>query len=61
MMNLQETLKHSTMVVIKILGILMAIFIAFCLLIFAGWVAVLILKEYGDEDTLYYDDDDLQD
>ena len=60
-MNLQEILIHRPMVVIKILGILMAIFIAFCLLIFAGWVAVLILKEYGDEDTLYYDDDDLQD
>ena len=49
------------MVEIKILGILMAIFLAFCLLVFAAWVAVVILREYGDEDTLYYDDDDLQD
>lgn len=61
MMNLQEILIHNPMVVIKILGILLTIFIAFCLLLFAGWVAVVILREYGDEDTLYYDDDDLQD
>ncbi len=49
------------MIIIKILGILMAIFIAFGIILFAGWVAVLILKEYGDEDTLYYDDNDLRD
>lgn len=58
MMNLQEILIHNLMVVIKILAILMAIFIAFCLMLLAGWAVVVILKEYGDED---YDDDDLQD
>lgn len=61
MKNLQETLIPSTMIFITIICIIMAIFLVFCLFLFAGWVVVAILKEYGDEETLYYDDDDLQD
>lgn len=49
------------MIVIKIIGILMAIVLLACFVLFAALITFGILKEYGDEDTLYYDDDDLQD
>lgn len=58
MMNLQEILIHRPMVVIKIIGILVAILILAGFVLFAGFVCFLFLEKYGDldDDDIYHDD-----